>query len=142
MTVHVTATTTTGKKLQNVDLQRVIEGADGILKLDEKKLTVLKFVSSRMGMIAPNVSALVGSELTAKLIGLVGGIKALANIPSCNIQVLGSTKKNSSFLGSFQHHNLGAAAGVGGADGKGAMNPNHQMSYHHHYAPHFGIIGM
>lgn len=52
------------------------------------------------------------------------------------MQVLGSTKKNTSFLGSFQHHTTAP-----GADAKGPINPNHQMSYHHHYAPHFGLIG-
>ena len=87
MTVHVTATTTTGKQLQLPDLQRVIEGANAMLKLEEKKQSILHFVSSRMSLIAPNTSALIGSELTAKLIGLVGGINELSMMPSCNIQV-------------------------------------------------------
>eukprot|EP01084_Bolivina_argentea_P040662 75108_1 len=128
MTVHVTATTTTGKKLQNIDLERVINAANNMIKLNDKKLIILDFVSSKMNIIAPNVSALIGSELTAKLIGLVGGIKELSQMPSCNIQVLGSIKKNTSFLGSFQHTN-------------NTNNTNDiSISYHHHYAPHFGII--
>ena len=140
MTVHVTATTTTGKKLQLIDLRRVEEGADSILKLENKKLEILKYVSSRMSLIAPNLSTLIGSELTAQLIGLVGGIKELSTIPACNIQVLGSTKKNTTFLGSFQHHTTTTNKDEASNNGKEPINPNAAMSYHHHYAPHFGII--
>jgi len=47
----------------------------------------------RMCYIAPNICALIGSEFAAQLISLVGSIKILANMPSCNAQVIGATKK-------------------------------------------------
>jgi len=89
MTVHVTATTTTGKRLQARDLRRVMAGADALLRLDEHKRSILEFVATRMHAIAPNVAALIGAQLTAKLIGVCGGVLALAAMPACNIQVLG-----------------------------------------------------
>ncbi|CAJ2658223.1 unnamed protein product [Trifolium pratense] len=47
-----------------------------------------------MAYIAPNVSAIVGSAVAAKLIGTAGGLSALANMPACNVQLLGAKKNN------------------------------------------------
>lgn len=47
-----------------------------------------------MGYIAPNLSAIVGSAVAAKLMGTAGGLSALAEMPGCNIHCLGAKKKN------------------------------------------------
>ena len=47
-----------------------------------------------MQFIAPNLSAIVSSTLAAQLMAAAGGIEALANMPACNIQVLGGQRKN------------------------------------------------
>jgi U4/U6 small nuclear ribonucleoprotein PRP31 len=43
-----------------------------------------------MHYIAPNVSAIIGASITAKLVAAAGGIEELSLIPACNIQVLGA----------------------------------------------------
>ncbi|XP_021757921.1 U4/U6 small nuclear ribonucleoprotein Prp31 homolog [Chenopodium quinoa] len=43
--------------------------------------------------IAPNVSALVGSATAAKLIADAGGLVELANLPACNVKLVGAQKK-------------------------------------------------
>lgn len=48
---------------------------------------ILQFVESRMHKIAPNLSAVVGTEVAAKLMGVAGGLLALSKIPACNVQV-------------------------------------------------------
>jgi len=58
----------------------------------------MDYVESRMGVIAPNLSFLVGSSIAAKLMGAVGGLSALSKMPSSNIQSLGSSRKH---LGGF-----------------------------------------
>lgn len=40
-----------------------------------------------MHKIAPNLSAVVGTEVAAKLMGVAGGLLALSKIPACNVQV-------------------------------------------------------
>jgi hypothetical protein len=40
-----------------------------------------------MNILAPNLSAIVGTGTAAKLLGVSGGLQAFANMPSCNIQV-------------------------------------------------------
>lgn len=69
-----------------------------ILQLDEDRLKILSFVESRMTFIAPNLSALVGSSVAARLIAAAGGLKGLAKIPACNVMLLGAPKRT---LGGF-----------------------------------------
>ncbi|KAJ4816695.1 U4/U6 small nuclear ribonucleoprotein Prp31 [Rhynchospora pubera] len=94
MVVSVTASTTTGKPLPEETLSKTIEACDRALVLDSAKKKVLEFVESRMGYIAPNLSAIVGSAVASRLVGSAGGLSALAKMPACNVQLLGTKKKN------------------------------------------------
>ncbi|CAJ2649498.1 unnamed protein product [Trifolium pratense] len=94
MVVSVTASTKTGKPLPEEVLNKTIEACDRALALDSAKKKILDFVESRMGYIAPNVSAIVGSAVAAKLMGTAGGLSALAKMPACNVQLLGAKKNN------------------------------------------------
>lgn len=55
--------------------------------LTAAKASILDFVETRMTSMAPNVCALVGSRITAKLLALTGGLTAMSKTPSCNLQV-------------------------------------------------------
>jgi len=50
-------------------------------------------VSSRMNVLAPNLSAIVGTTTAAKLLGVAGGLNGLAKMPACNVHLLGAQKK-------------------------------------------------
>ncbi|CAK4612299.1 hypothetical protein LEN26_009148 [Aphanomyces euteiches] len=93
MGVSVTGSTTSGKPLSPSDLAIVQETCTELLELDAEKTLVLRFVESRMNFLAPNLSALLGTRITAQLVGLAGGVDELSRIPSCNIQVLGQRKQ-------------------------------------------------
>ena len=67
MVVSVTASTTSGKPLSEDNLEKTIEACDRALTLDAAKKKVLDFVESRMGYIAPNLSAVVSSAVASKL---------------------------------------------------------------------------
>lgn len=54
---------------------------------------MLEYIEGQMAGIAPNVTAIVGSAIASQLVGLAGGVKQLAVIPSGNIQVLGNARK-------------------------------------------------
>ena len=62
-------------------------------KRGSKEQTILEYVASRMSLLAPNLTVLLGSSTAAKLIALAGGLTALSKIPSCNIMVMGMQKK-------------------------------------------------
>lgn len=48
---------------------------------------IFMYVSSRMNVLAPNLSAIVGTTTAAKLLGVAGGLSALAKMPACNVHV-------------------------------------------------------
>ncbi|KAF7149583.1 hypothetical protein RHSIM_Rhsim02G0120300 [Rhododendron simsii] len=93
MVVSIAASTTSGKPLPEEVLRKTIEACDRALALDSSKKKVLDCVESRMGYIAPNLSAIVGSAVAAKLMGTAGGLSALAKMPGCNVQCLGAKNK-------------------------------------------------
>jgi U4/U6 small nuclear ribonucleoprotein PRP31 len=45
------------------------------------------YVSSRMNVLAPNLSAIVGTTTAAKLLGVAGGLAGLAKMPASNVYV-------------------------------------------------------
>lgn len=45
------------------------------------------YVSSRMNILAPNLSAIVGTTTAAKLLGVAGGLGGIAKMPACNVYV-------------------------------------------------------
>ena len=93
MVVSVTASTTQGQRIEQEELDRVMEACEMGLELNEKKLKILSYVESRMSFIAPNLSTIVGPTVATKLMGTAGGLTALSKIPACNILVLGAQKR-------------------------------------------------
>ncbi|KAL4425922.1 hypothetical protein ABPG75_009938 [Micractinium tetrahymenae] len=94
MVVTVTATTTSGKPLSEEELKKVQDGCAMTLQLEEDKHLILKLVQQQMDRIAPNLSAAVGTEIAAQLMGVAGGLINLSKMPACNVQVLGAKRKN------------------------------------------------
>ena len=63
------------------------------VELAEIKAKIFEYVESRMAFIAPNLSAIVGANIAAKLLGAAGGLTNLSKMPANNISLLGQTKK-------------------------------------------------
>ncbi|KAJ7951676.1 U4/U6 small nuclear ribonucleoprotein Prp31-like protein [Quillaja saponaria] len=89
----VAASTLSAKPLPIPEELVLVDACDRVLALDEERKKVLDFLESRMCYFVPNLSAVVGSDVAAKLIGTAGGIAALANMPACHVLLLGSKKK-------------------------------------------------
>ena len=93
MVVSVTASTTQGRPFQSEEeLAVVTEASSMLIQLEDDRTAILNFVADRLASIAPNLSAIVGTSIAAKLIGIAGGLPALAKIPAGNMQVLGAKK--------------------------------------------------
>lgn len=90
MSVTVSFSASSGRTLTETESQEVIKLCEEVISLDHDKQKMLSFLEQRMTLIAPNVSAIVGTRVAAKLIAASGGIQELSRIPACNIQVLGS----------------------------------------------------
>ncbi|KAJ1718084.1 U4/U6-U5 snRNP complex subunit prp31, partial [Coemansia biformis] len=92
MVVALTGSTTSGRPLTADEQGRVEEAVDCLLDLSKAKHRIVGFIESRMPLIAPNITAVIGAATAAKLIVEAGGLTALSKIPSCNIQVLGKAQ--------------------------------------------------
>lgn len=87
MTIAVTATTTRGEELTPSAWQAVQNACALADRLEEARKTIFNYVRSRMSMLAPNLSKIVGTTTAAKLLGVAGGLGGLAKMPSCNVHV-------------------------------------------------------
>lgn len=113
MAVKVTAATTKGHQLAEQEWNVVKAACDMMFKLDESKrkvsdwrpflifwaayilattyaeprLQILEYVESRITLLAPNISAIVGTTTATKILGIAGGLNGLTRIPHSNIYV-------------------------------------------------------
>lgn len=108
LSVTVAFSAAYGQMLGSEEFAKLQRACSEILWLDEKCQLLLKFLESRMHVIAPNTMALLGASLCAKIISAAGGIVELSRTPASNIQVLGSQKKA---LHGFSTANLGLHRG-------------------------------
>jgi nucleolar protein 56 len=81
-----------GAELTDMDIQQIQNLCRQILELYNLRHTLQNYADSTVEEVAPNVQALVGSLLTARLIALAGGLTNLAKMPASTIQVLGAEK--------------------------------------------------
>ncbi|KAF8138163.1 hypothetical protein EV363DRAFT_1313300 [Boletus edulis] len=93
MSVLITATTSSGQPLSDMQWEAVERACDLADRLEETRKTIFMYVSSRMNVLAPNLSAIVGTTTAAKLLGVAGGLGSLAKMPSCNVHLLGAERK-------------------------------------------------
>ena len=110
MVVCVSGSTTSGVPLSASALVEATDAAREVLKLHDAKVRIEKFVADRMSITAPNVSALLGCAVAAKLLGSVGGLDALSMLPSCNVHAVGHDLRK--HLGGFSSATVNRHAGI------------------------------
>ncbi|MFW9798236.1 MAG: C/D box methylation guide ribonucleoprotein complex aNOP56 subunit [Candidatus Thorarchaeota archaeon] len=81
-----------GAELQDSDLVVITSLARSVDGLYQMRTELEGYTSSMMEVVAPNISALAGPMIGARLISLAGSLKELARKPSSTIQVFGAEK--------------------------------------------------
>lgn len=81
-----------GADLSDFDMNYIKILAGIILDLYKLRSTLDEYIDAVMKEVAPNISALVGPKLGARLLSLAGGLEKLAVLPASTIQVLGAEK--------------------------------------------------
>ena len=90
--VTMTASTTQGIKVEPDEMDKIMRACAVAIHLANLKTKLLSFVEENMTVIAPNLSVILGAPTAAKLMGIAGGLKNLALMPSCNLAALGSRR--------------------------------------------------
>ena len=81
-----------GADIAERDLQQIQELAKNVLSFYELRKNMDNYVDRTMEEMAPNVRAVAGALLGARLIALAGSLQTLAMRPASTIQVLGAEK--------------------------------------------------
>lgn len=81
-----------GAELQDSDLAVITSLAKSVNGLYQMRNELETYISSMMETVAPNLAALAGPMIGARLISLAGSLKELARKPSSTIQVFGAEK--------------------------------------------------
>ena len=82
----------------DIDLRIIKKYANEILSLDDFRQELEAHLDTLMERVAPNLFALVGGLVGAKLIAKAGSLKKLAFMPASRIQLLGAEKALYRFL--------------------------------------------
>ncbi|KAL0429599.1 UNVERIFIED_CONTAM: Nucleolar protein 56 [Sesamum radiatum] len=81
-----------GQDLSPIDLINVKQFAQRVMDLAEYRKKLYDYLVAKMNDIAPNLAALIGEVVGARLISHAGSLTNLAKCPSSTLQILGAEK--------------------------------------------------
>jgi len=81
-----------GQDIVETDMQNIDNFAAQVVKLSNMKQTLSKYLQNKMDIVAPNLRALVGELVGARLISHAGSLTNLAKYPASTVQILGAEK--------------------------------------------------
>ncbi len=91
-----------GAELEEEDVLKIKNLAKTIREVYERRRDAEKYLEQLMKEIAPNLYAIAGATIGARLIAKAGGLKRLSELPASTIQVLGAERAL------FKHLKFGA----------------------------------
>merc|ERR1711992_342505 len=113
--------TSMGMDISQVDLMNIDMFANRVVALAEYRKELSKYLQDKMGNVAPNLAALIGDTVGARLISHAGSLTNLAKYPASTVQILGAekalfralkTKGNTPRYGLIFHSSFIARAGA------------------------------
>jgi nucleolar protein 56 len=86
------ASKSVGMDFSEEDAKSVREFSGSILEMAKAKEKISKYLESLCREIMPNLSAIAGPLLAARLVAQAGGLEKIAKLPSSTVQLLGAEK--------------------------------------------------
>jgi Protein implicated in ribosomal biogenesis, Nop56p homolog len=75
-----------------VDLLNIEMFASRVIALADYRKSLATYLHKKMGVVAPNLAALIGDQVGARLISHAGSLTNLAKYPASTVQILGAEK--------------------------------------------------
>eukprot|EP01054_Gregarina_sp_Poly1_P005998 Gregarina_sp_Poly_1__5997@NODE_315_length_9587_cov_683_543592_g270_i0_p3_GENE_NODE_315_length_9587_cov_683_543592_g270_i0NODE_315_length_9587_cov_683_543592_g270_i0_p3_ORF_typecomplete_len432_score68_38Nop/PF01798_18/6_2e52Prp31_C/PF09785_9/9_7e13_NODE_315_length_9587_cov_683_543592_g270_i056286923 len=91
MMITVAASITIGRPLSPAELDKILSVAEDVFELVEARKVILAYIEQDLVTIAPNLTALVGSSMAARLLVYAESLENLSTMPSGNIPLLGGS---------------------------------------------------
>ncbi|TIA29365.1 Nop-domain-containing protein [Aureobasidium pullulans] len=117
-----------GQDISDADMENVMSFAERVVSLNKYRKSVGNYLVSKMSIVAPNLAALIGETVGARLISKAGSLTNLAKYPASTVQILGAekalfralkTKGNTPKFGIIYHSSF---IGRAGAKNKGRIS--------------------
>jgi len=86
------AKTSMGQEISVADMENVTLFAARVVSLANYRKTLYSYLVSKMGVVAPNLAALIGEVVGARLISHAGSLTNLSKYPASTVQILGAEK--------------------------------------------------
>ena len=81
-----------GTEISETDEKYIVALCDQILELIDYRANLSEYLKNRMQALAPNLTAVVGELVGARLISHAGSLVNLAKCPASTVQILGAEK--------------------------------------------------
>eukprot|EP00527_Entomoneis_sp_CCMP2396_P005004 CAMPEP_0198144098 /NCGR_PEP_ID=MMETSP1443-20131203/13040_1 /TAXON_ID=186043 /ORGANISM="Entomoneis sp., Strain CCMP2396" /LENGTH=536 /DNA_ID=CAMNT_0043807441 /DNA_START=44 /DNA_END=1654 /DNA_ORIENTATION=- len=90
--VVAAAKTSMGMDCSEIDMLNIVNFTSRMVKLAEYRKQLSLYLTDKMAIVAPNLSALIGDTVAARLISKAGSLTNLAKAPASTVQILGAEK--------------------------------------------------
>ncbi|GAA6058976.1 hypothetical protein JCM10212_001686 [Sporobolomyces blumeae] len=91
-TLKAAAAVSMGTEISEQDLNHIHLLCDQVISITQYRTELYEYLRNRMAAIAPNLTALVGELVGARLIAHAGSLMSLAKHPASTVQILGAEK--------------------------------------------------
>ncbi|THH11275.1 hypothetical protein EW145_g754 [Phellinidium pouzarii] len=91
-TIKVAAEISMGTEISESDMANINGACDQVIAISAYRTQLAEYLRNRMNAIAPNLTALVGELVGARLISHAGSLLNLAKHPASTVQILGAEK--------------------------------------------------
>ena len=81
-----------GMSIAQIDIDNVLAIANRVVGLADYRAELFAYLQHKMNTVAPNLSALIGDVVGARLIAHAGSLTTLAKYPASTVQILGAEK--------------------------------------------------
>ncbi|KAG6889501.1 snoRNP complex protein nop56 [Termitomyces sp. Mi166 len=81
-----------GSSLSEIDLFNINAFAVRVVSLSEYRKSLISYLSEKMNLVAPSLTALLGERIGARLISHAGSLTNLSKYPASTVQILGAEK--------------------------------------------------
>src|SRR6202034_3169485 len=81
-----------GSSLSDIDMLNISAFAVRVISIAEYRKSLISYLSEKMNLVAPNLAALLGDTVGARLISKAGSLTNLSKYPASTVQILGAEK--------------------------------------------------
>lgn len=81
-----------GADMDPEDIASIRTMAQGLVQMYDRRSDLERYIADNIEPVAPNLCALLGPNLAARMISLAGGLERLASLPASTLQLLGAEK--------------------------------------------------